>query len=490
MRRFCALSTLAAFFAAGCNGSVSPPVPPARESAIRHVVILLQENRSFNNIFAGFPGAETAMSGKCKPAAWCPASGRITLKSVKLESNGIFDGGKDIDHSHNGFEIECDPDAANVCRNDGFDLIHFGQAGSYPPAKRYPYRYVDRSESKPYWDFAKQYTLADHMFYTATASSFTAHQQIIAGTTQISPTESYTDQPSEMPWGCDAPGAASGGPPYQITFVPVINTKGVVKPYEAFPCETTYGTMADLLDAKHVSWKYYIHQMFGSAELSGVAWNGFDVVKKVSCTTRTQFGMGSSAYWKCTKRGADWSHITNPNTKIFDDVKNGTLPSVSWVIPLLCDSDHPASGSNRGPLWITKVVNAIGESKYWNSTAIIVLWDDWGGWYDPVPPPQINYTSLGFRVGMIVISPYAKRQYVSHTQYDFGSVLKFIEQNFGLGSLGTSDVDATSIGDVFDFTQRPIRFKPEPLPQRVNPCIPPSKNAVQEIIERDGGVPE
>jgi phospholipase C len=487
MRGFFAFAAFAAVLVAGCNSSSVPPVPPPTHSAIRHVVILLEENRSFNNIFAGFPGAETAMSGKCKPAAWCPASGRITLKSVKLESNGIL-GGVDIDHSHRGFEIECDPTPANVCRNDGFDLVNHGQAGSLLPAKTYPYSYVDRAETKPYWDFAKQYTLADHMFYTETASSFTAHQQIIAGTTQISPTESFTDQPTEMPWGCDAPGAESG--PQQITFTPVINTHGVVNQNGPFPCETTYGTMGDLLDAKDVSWKYYIWPLFGLPDLSGQAWNGFDVVKKVSCTTRTKFGMGSAAYWECTKRGKDWSHITNPETKVLDDVKNGDLPTMSWVIPVLCASDHPASGSNQGPLWITKVVNAIGESKYWDSTAIIVLWDDWGGWYDPVPPPQTNYTSLGFRVGMIVISPYAKPSYVSHTQYDFGSILKFIEQNFGLGSLGTSDVAATSIGDVFDFTQKPIHYKPEPLPH-VLPCAGSSgSNSVQEVIERDGGVPE
>ncbi len=186
-------------------------------------------------------------------------------------------------------------------------------------------------------------------------------------------------------------------------------------------------------------------------------------------------------------RGSDWSHIRHPNTRVFDDIAAGTLPSVSWVIPTLCGSDHPASGSNQGPRWITKVVNAVGRSKYWRSTAIVILWDDWGGWYDNVSPPQINYTSLGFRVPMIVVSPYAKPHSVSHTQYDFGSVLKFVEENFGLGSLGTSDVSANSIGDVFDFYQAPLRFKAAALPPIVS-C--PKFNSASELIERDGGVPE
>src|SRR5580704_14278763 len=96
------------------------------------------------------------------------------------------------------------------------------------------------------------------------------------------------------------------------------------------------------------------------------------------------------------RRGLEEQH-QRTNTNVLSDVQNGTLPSVSWVIPTLAESDHPASGCNHGPRWITSVVNAVGQSKYWNSTAIVLLWDDWGGFYDNVPPPQVNYTSLGFR---------------------------------------------------------------------------------------------
>ncbi len=105
-------------------------------------------------------------------------------------------------------------------------------------------------------------------------------------------------------------------------------------------------------------------------------------------------------------------------------------------------------------------MNAVGQSSYWNSSAIVVVWDDWGGFYDHVAPPQLDYTGLGFRVPMIVVSPYAKAAYVSHTQYEFGSILKFVEDTFSLGSLGTSDSRATSIGDVFNFKSRARKFKP------------------------------
>jgi len=431
--------------------------------SIQHVVVLLQENRSFNNLFMGFPGADTASTGLCKKARWCPPSGKVPIKSVALESTNQFALGTDISHSHSAFEVECDPNAANVCQMDGFDRITYGQALYGPPAKLYPYRAVERSETKAYWDFASQYAIADRMFFTATASSFIAHQQIIAGTTRLNADESLTDQPSNQPWGCDAP---SG------TVTAVIKTNGVVNEFGGpFPCFTQYKTMADLLDAANVSWKFYVSSLNG--DFSGSVWNGFDAIRKV-------------------RYGPDWkSHMSFPNTSVFNDLRNGTLPSVSWVIPKLADSDHPASGCNHGPHWITSVVNAIGQSKYWNDTAIVLAWDDWGGWYDNVPAPQTNYTSLGFRVPMVVISPYVKPHTVGHTQYDFGSILKYIEQTFALGSLGTSDVDANSISDMFDLSQPPNVFHKEPLPSMKN-CGSGSGGApnMERIIDHDNGVPE
>ncbi|MFY9884269.1 MAG: alkaline phosphatase family protein [Candidatus Cybelea sp.] len=105
----------------------------------------------------------------------------------------------------------------------------------------------------------------------------------------------------------------------------------------------------------------------------------------------------------------------------------------------------------------------VGKSQYWNSTAIIVVWEDWGGWYDHVAPPQLDYAGLGFRVPMIVVSPYAKAGYVSHTQYEFGSIIRFVEDTWNLGRLGTTDTRAASMDDVFDFSQKPRKFSAIPL---------------------------
>lgn len=174
--------------------------------------------------------------------------------------------------------------------------------------------------------------------------------------------------------------------------------------------------------------------------------------------------------------GPDWKNVISPQTRILTDVQNGSLAEVSWVTPDWQDSDHTGSGYNRGPSWVTSVVNAIGESPYWRSTAIFVLWDDWGGWYDDAPPPQRDFRGLGIRVPCIIISPYAKAGYIDHSVYEFGSVLRFTEQTFNLpplgpnqlgpaaSDLGYTDVRANSLVDAFDFTQKPRAFKPIPQP--------------------------
>ena len=466
MQRFRAFFSLIAIaVAAGCSSTIATPAtrvvsPPP--NLITHVVILMQENRSFDNLFAGYPGADTTMEGSCQKAPWCKdPTKKVPLKPITLESTGRLGLGTDIDHSHHGFEIECHY-AGSACRMDGFDKIRYGEAGAGPPAKLYPYSYIERSETKPYWTLAQQYALADHMFFTDTAASFIAHQEIISGTVALNSHESLTDQPDGLPWGCDAQAG---------TVSAVIFSNGKVDEFGGpFPCFTEYGTIADLLDAANVSWKFYVMPFQGNgADFSGDVWNGFDAIKKI-------------------RYGPDWKrNISMPNTNVFGDLKNGTLPAMSWVIPTLEDSDHPASGCNHGPRWITQVVNAIGQSKYWQNTAIILLWDDWGGWYDNVPPPQVSYTTLGMRVPMMVISPYARPNYISATPYNFGSILQFVEQNFGLGSLGVSDASANSMDDMFDFNQSPLTFHPAPLPH-VTSCSGNPSNA--QIIEHDGGAPE
>ncbi len=177
---------------------------------------------------------------------------------------------------------------------------------------------------------------------------------------------------------------------------------------------------------------------------AGGVWSAFSAIKNVY-------------------HGQDWKRsIISPETKVFADAENGALPSVAWVIPDFKWSDHPTTPSNWGPSWVADVVNEIGKSSAWNSTAIVLLWDDWGGWYDSAPPPQLDSAGLGLRVPCIIILPYVRKGTVSHTRYEYGSILKVIEETFKLKSLGSTDVRATSLVDAFDFTQQPRAFVPIP----------------------------
>ncbi len=227
-------------------------------------------------MFMGFPGAETASSGPCEPfqppKQWgekevCPNGGTVKLKQITLESNSQ-PGGFDIEHEHETFLSEFDNG-----KMDGFDTDYDGTTGNGPPAREYPYAFVERKEVKPYWDMASQYTLADHMFSTETSDSFPAHQMIIAGTTALSPTESLMNEPESLIWGCDAaPGTKTG----------VIYKSGKYVPNAIFPCFDQYKTMADSLDAANVSWHYYVEAITGKyADFSGGVWDGFDAIKHV-----------------------------------------------------------------------------------------------------------------------------------------------------------------------------------------------------------------
>jgi phospholipase C len=134
------------------------------------------------------------------------------------------------------------------------------------------------------------------------------------------------------------------------------------------------------------------------------------------------------------------------------------LSNVTWITPTAQASDHPMITDGSGPDWVASVVNAVGESQFWDNTAIFVVWDDWGGWYDHVTPPNYSSYDLGFRVPMLVISPYANNGYVSHVQHEFGSILKFSEEQLGLPSMGTTDERADDLSDCFNFDQSPTPF--------------------------------
>jgi phospholipase C len=445
---------------------------PSRNSSstpIQHVIVIIQENRSFDNLFATFPGANGTTAGLAEPmpspiASYCaekhqpvitqPTSVPLT-EVTSLLGKGFppdnWDWDQDLQHDYqHGYLGDCDaggtgsksqPSASNPCAMDGFDLGYSGPDGSGSesshPTCTYTYQYVNPKSIAPYWDMAKQYVLADNAFQTQGSESFTAHQALIAGGTAINAYESVIDDPTYWPWGCDAP-------PGVVTNL--LNTSGEYLGKKGpFPC-FTYATIRDRLDAATIPWKFYAVKVDGGRGL----WSAFDAIKAVRYDKQE---WGTNVNW--------------PNTNVFHDIAQGSLASVTWVTPDGLNSDHPAESTkkgpeDRGPAWVASIVNAIGESQYWNSSAIVVLWDDWGGFYDHVPPPLYDdQGGLGFRFPMIIISPYVTA-HVEHTQYETASVLKFIENNWNLTTLGQEDERATSIGNAFNFNQNPRPFKKIP----------------------------
>jgi phospholipase C len=393
----------------GCSSNIPMQTLPAPatftellQQHIQHVVIIVQENRSFDNLFSGFPGADSATTGNSYGQV-------VPLNAVPFEF------GVDVDHSHPGWWADWDNG-----KNDGF-----AHASSYP-IPYFPYAYVPQNEIEQYWTMARSYVLADRMFQSNTGPSFTAHQYIIAG---------QSDDADEVPttggataWGCDSPSGST---------VTLVGPNGTDLP-GPFPC-FDYQTIGDLMDQAKVSWKYYAPS---ATENTGYIWSAFDAIKHI-------------------RYGPDWAgDVISPETQVLTDIENGNLAQVSWVIPTLVNSDHALGKSKTGPDWVMSIVNEIGASKYWPNTAIFITWDDWGGWYDHVPPPQIDEMRLGFRVPLIVVSPYARQSYISHQQHEFGSLLHFTEELFNLPSLGTRDAISDDMRDCFDFQQPAVPYVP------------------------------
>jgi len=430
------VATLSVAFAAGCGGAgagsssgVMVPAGPALPAPaarighkIQHVVIIIQENRSVDNLFHRFPGADTVDYGK---------SSKGKLVALLPEP---LDKPMDIDHRHVAFVTEYDGG-----KMDGFDLVqsHCNKnAGSRcRQSDPHAYGYVPEKQIKPYWTMAEDYTLADHMFQTNQGPSFPAHQYLVSGTSTISnqsplwAAENPHDKGVSGSGGCDSkPG----------TLVSVIDPQGQEN-RQVFPCFTRVSLM-DRITAKGLTWRYY------QAHIGRGLWNAPDAIRNV------RYGPLYS------------TDVVAPAKRVLDDVVAGDLANVVWVTPTRAASDHPGVTDGSGPSWVASIVNAIGKSQYWDDTAIFITWDDWGGWYDHVAPRQLNAYELGFRVPLIVVSPYAKQHYISHDEHEFGSILKFTERAFGMTPLHTTDVRADDLFDCFDFTKPATRFRPVSAP--------------------------
>jgi phospholipase C len=423
-------------------------------AVIQRVVVIFQENRTPDNLFQGLcipPYGSQSACGTAQNQYNIAQSGlstsgqKIPLSPIDLGTVGSSPQNYDLSHAHSAFVSMYDGG-----KMDGANLIPCTPATGVvcPPDPQY--RYVIPSDVAPYLALAQQYTFGDQMFQTNEGPSFPAHQFIYGGTSAPTATSTLfaAENPAIGPAGCIAP---------LIETVTMINAAGseTAQPGE-YPC-FEHPTLSDLLDAKGLTWRYY-------APSAGSIWTAPDAIQHV-CQPQT-------VNKTLTCMGPDWTgSVVIPESQVLEDISSGRLPQVSWVIPDGADSDHSYISNGTGPSWVASIVNAIGNSQYWANTAIIITWDDWGGWYDHVAPKVINdgvswgsgYV-YGFRVPLVVVSPYAKAEYISHVTHDFGSILNFIETTYGLPSLGYADAYADDLSDCFDLTQSPIPFHTIPAP--------------------------
>jgi phospholipase C len=434
----------------GCGGgstsSSNTPPPPPPPPKIQHVVVIFQENRSTDNLFHDpvlrQRGADIASSG-------IDSKGKTIILGA-----GPLNTDYDPGHTHQSFL-----DLYDNGKMDGADLNSVNCIKGAPPTCPPPnplFQYVQASDVAPYFQMAETYTFGDRMFQTNQGPSFPAHQFIISGTS--APTAGSSLFAAENPVGgpnqFDDAGCIAPSDELVALITPTGDESQLI-----YPC-FDHPTLTDILNTAKISWRYY-------SPLPGIIWNGPTGIEHM-CVPNAPPPNGTA----CT--GPDWvNNVIIPNTTVLTDIANGQLASVSWVIPTGQASDHPGITDGSGPSWVASVVNAIGNSQYWPNTAIIITWDDWGGWYDHVSPTitggpgVINSYEYGIRVPLIVVSPYAKPAYISHQVNDFGSILKFIEATFSVGNVapGASPAyaDATTntgdLSDCFDFTQTPLTFQ-------------------------------
>jgi phospholipase C len=373
---------------------------------IKHIVVIMQENHSFDNYFGTYPGANGIPKNVCMPL--------------------------DPDHPNNG----CVKPflSANVTPPDMIHEYHESHIGYHngkmdgfmqgEHQNNYTMSYYDNKTIPYYWDLAKHYVLADNFFSSVLSYSLPNHWYTIAGQ---APTVSIYH------------GIA------QSTKDISPNQKQDQKEYLRESNNINKTIVESFMNHANgdITWKYYYHKINVDGDYKNATINGdaYDFWNPYSAKPSSYVGKYAP-------------HFVN-REQIYSDLKNGSLPQVSWVFPSDKLSEHPPNNMTVGMDWVVNVINSIMKSPYWNSTAIILTWDEYGGFYDHVAPPQIDKYGLGFRVPAIIISPYAKTGFIDHTQYSFESILKFIEWRFNLPPLTARDAHANNLLNAFDFSQKP-----------------------------------
>ena len=375
---------------------------------IKHVVFLMQENRSFDHIFGTFPGADGVTLG------WDHGVRRPLTRASDQKI-------PDLPHCWQCATISY----------DGGRLDGFNQSDN---ADAYAYTQLRKQDEPNYWHWASHYVLGDRYFSSERGPSYANHFYMIAG--QSAGAHDNPERPpgaGSLTWGCDSPEEEN---------VRVVDAQGNASWVD--PCFDV-PTVADRLNQKKVPWAHYA----ATSRQRGYIWSAYSSIRHVFY-------------------GEQWQDHVLPVQNVVRDIKTRGLPAVTWITPRFEFSNHPSASFCYGENWATKVIDTIMRSPQWKSTAIFLTWDEWGGFYDHVKPPTIDHFGLGFRVPLLVLSPYAKPGTIDHHTGSFDSVNAFIERNWGLKPLTARDANAGDLTWDFDFSQAPT--PPDPLPLRTD-CV-------------------
>jgi phospholipase C len=388
--------------------AAKPPTP------LKHIIIIMQENRSFDSYFGTFPGANGFPVGTCVPLDPSnPGEGCITPFHDPHDANA---GGP---HRANDQQADLD-DGITTNKLDGFvyrqttdTLLNCTSPSQSHCSAEYEGRtrhdvmgYHDSNEIPNYWRYAKDFVLEDNLFESVRSWSWPSHEYL-ASEWEATCTD-YTKAST-----CTTENDGGNGPD-SSTSLPWAN-------------------LFQLLDAHGISWKYYV----ASGDTPDCDDGDMDCPPRVQ-TNMVPSGFNPPGYFGYVQsQGAAYLAEHNPPLdQFYLDVKNDTLPKVSWMVPENGISEHPASSITAGMEYVTALINAIGQSHYWKDTAIFLAWDDFGGFYDHVPPPIVDMNTsqqpiqgYGLRVPGIIISAYAKKQ-IDHSLYSIDSYATFIEDVF------------------------------------------------------------
>jgi phospholipase C len=361
---------------------------------IKHIVFIVKENRTFDNYFGTFPGVDGATTGTLSTGAVIPLAPAPDVTP------------HDIDHSYQAAVKAIDGGAM-----DKFDLIAGGK-------DLLPYTQYAEQDLPNYFAYARYFVLGDEFFSSLKGPSFPNHLYTVGAQSG-----GAINNPgnSNGRWGCDSPANSR---------VQVMDDDGDFG--SVYPC-FDFDTLADRLEARGLTWKYYAP---GQGK-SGYIWSALDAIQHIRLTSL-------------------WNEHVVPTENFMRDAQNGELPSVSWVVTDSGTSEHPPASVCLGENWTVEQLNALMLGPDWDSTAAFLTWDDFGGFYDHVPPPRLDRYGLGPRVPLLIISPYAKKGFISHTIYEFSSFLRIVELRWGLKALTGRDTQASDMTDSFDFTQQPL----------------------------------